>query len=66
MPNKTGFELLKELRDTPGFKNTPFIMVTAEAAQSNMVQAVSEGVNCFVTKPVAPRVLQEEIERVLK
>ncbi len=40
MPKMTGLELLKEVRANDKFKDTPFLMVTAEAQKENIVEAV--------------------------
>ena len=45
MPNMTGLELLKNVRNDPAYKDTPFLMVTAEAEKENIMVAVGAGVS---------------------
>ena len=45
MPNMTGLELLKAVRSDADLAKTPFLMVTAEALQENVIAAVKAGVN---------------------
>jgi two-component system chemotaxis response regulator CheY len=64
MPGMTGLDLLKNIRSHEAMKKTPFLMVTAEAEQSNVVIAVKAGVNNFVVKPFSIAVLKEKIDKI--
>ncbi len=64
MPKMSGLDLLIKVRGTEGIKDTPFLMVTAEAEQSNVVKVVQAGVSNFVVKPFKPETLQEKIEKI--
>ena len=66
MPNMTGLELLKEVRADAGLSSTPFLMVTAEALQDNVVQAVKAGVDNYIVKPFTADVLNEKIQQIEK
>jgi two-component system chemotaxis response regulator CheY len=64
MPKMSGLDLLIKIRETEGIKETPFLMVTAEAEQSNVVKVVQAGVSNFVVKPFKPETLQEKIAKI--
>lgn len=64
MPKMSGLDLLIKVRGTDGIKDTPFLMVTAEAEQSNVVKVVQAGVSNFVVKPFKPETLQEKIAKI--
>lgn len=66
MPQMTGIELLKHCRGDARFKAMPFIMVTAETEPHQLAEAIKLGVESYVQKPVAPPILKEKIEMVLK
>lgn len=66
MPNSTGLDLLKRVRSDSRFGKTPFILVTAEAEQSQIVEAAKAGVSNYVIKPFTPESLKEKIEQVHK
>ena len=66
MPNMTGLELLKAVRADEELKLTPFLMVTAEALQDNVVAAVKAGVNNYIVKPFTADVLNEKINKILE
>jgi len=64
MPNMTGYELLKAVRDDTDLAKTPFLMVTAEALQDNVVAAVKAGVSDYIVKPFTAEVLNEKIIKI--
>lgn len=62
MPNCTGLEFLKKVRGDDRFKSLPFIMVTAEAEQHQIVEALKSGVSNYVVKPFTAQILTEKLE----
>ncbi|MCO4792283.1 MAG: response regulator [Bacteriovoracaceae bacterium] len=64
MPQMQGIDLLRKLRADARYKALPFLMVTAETEQSNVVVAVKEGVSNFVVKPFSEQVLKEKISKI--
>ncbi len=65
MPKMTGLELLKNVRANPEWANIPFIMVTAEAQQENIIMAVKAKVSQYIVKPFTADTLGEKINKVL-
>jgi two-component system chemotaxis response regulator CheY len=66
MPVMTGIDMLRAIRADEKLKTTPVLMVTAEAQQSNLVEAVQAGVNNYVVKPFTAETLQEKIAKIFK
>ena len=66
MPNMTGLELLKAVRSDEDLKSTPFLMVTAEALQDNVIAAVKAGVSNYIVKPFTAEVLNDKITKILE
>jgi two-component system, chemotaxis family, chemotaxis protein CheY len=64
MPGMTGLDLLKKLRADEKFKKLPFLMITAEGEQANVITAVKAGVSNFVVKPFSINTLQEKIHKI--
>jgi two-component system, chemotaxis family, chemotaxis protein CheY len=64
MPVMTGIDLLKAIRADDGLKTTPVLMVTAEAKQENIVEAVQAGVNNYIVKPFNAQTLQEKLNKI--
>lgn len=66
MPVMNGIELLKAIRADEALKETPVLMVTAEAQKDNIVEAVQAGVSNYVVKPFTLEVLQEKMNKIFK
>lgn len=64
MPGLTGLDLLKQIRADERFTKLPFLMITAEAEQSNVVIAVKAGVSNFIVKPFNKVTLKAKIDKV--
>jgi two-component system chemotaxis response regulator CheY len=66
MPKMQGIEFLKKVRESSATKNLPFVLVTAEAEQKNILEAVQAGVSNYVVKPFSPVTLQEKLTATWK
>lgn len=64
MPQLSGLDLLKNIRADERFASLPFLMITAEAEQSNVVIAVKAGVSNFIVKPFSIVTLKEKIDKI--
>lgn len=51
MPRCTGFELLKQVRKLPAFRQTPFIIMTAKAESADRRHGMSLGADDYISKP---------------
>ena len=51
LPDTTGEKVLQELRAEPGTRDTPVVMVSADATAIRRSQAYNSGANDFLTKP---------------
>ena len=65
MPNMDGLELLRQLRAQDRTAGVPFIMVTGEADQSIILEAVKAKVSEYILKPYAPDALKAKIDKVM-
>ncbi|HSA86660.1 MAG TPA: chemotaxis response regulator CheY [Nitrospira sp.] len=66
MPVMTGIDMLRAIRADEKLKTTPVLMVTAEAQQSNLIEAVQAGVSNYIVKPFTAETLQEKISKIFK
>ena len=66
MPVMTGIDMLRAIRADEKLKTTPVLMVTAEAQQSNLIEAVQAGVSNYIVKPFTAETLQEKIAKIFK
>ncbi len=66
MPEVSGIELLRQLRQKSETQTMPVIMVSALGDTENIVMAIGEGANDYVTKPINMPVLVARMETHLK
>lgn len=66
MPNSSGLDLLKRVRADSRFSKTPFLMVTAESEQRQVLEAVKAGVSNYMIKPFNTQSLREKLEAMHK
>lgn len=64
MPKMTGLDFLKAVRANADTSAIPFIMVTAEAQQDNIIMAVKAKVSQYIVKPFTAETLSEKIGKV--
>lgn len=64
MPNMQGIDLLKACKADEGLKSLPFMLVTAESEQAQILEAAKAGVSEYVIKPFTAATLKAKIERV--
>ncbi len=64
MPKMTGLDLLKAVRGDSSLADTPFIMVTAEAQQDNIILAVKSKVSQYIVKPFTAETLAEKLGKI--
>ncbi len=65
MPGMKGIDVLRFVRASETFKNTPFLMVSAESKTENIVEAIQSGVSNYLPKPFTPAILRKKIEVIL-
>lgn len=66
MPVMTGIDMLRAIRADEKLKAIPVLMVTAEAQQSNLIEAVQAGVSNYIVKPFTAETMQEKIAKIFK
>ena len=66
MPNMTGFELLKAIKEDPTLKHLPVLMVTAEARKEDIVLAAQSGAAGYIVKPFTKATLEEKVLKIIQ
>lgn len=51
LPNRSGFDILRDLRGDPDFRSLPVLMLTARGQSHDREMAERLGVSRFMTKP---------------
>lgn len=66
MPNMTGIELLRTIRDDQQLRHLPVLMVTAEAKKENIIAAAQAGASGYVVKPFTAATLDEKLRKIFQ
>jgi DNA-binding response OmpR family regulator len=66
LPFRHGWDVLKELKDTPALADIPVIVFTASADPVIKSQAVKMGAADYLVKPLSAEVLKKSIIQALK
>ena len=66
MPNMTGIELLRAIREDAALKHLPLLMVTAEAKRENIIEAAQAGANGYIVKPFTAATLDEKLKKIFQ
>lgn len=64
MPNMTGIDFLRKVRASEQHCNIPFLMVTAEAQQENIIEAVQAKVSNYIVKPFTADTMKQKIDKI--
>src|SRR5579864_1706172 len=66
LPQLDGFAATRILKGDPETQNIPIIAVTASDKLVDREQAVHDGFDAYVTKPISPRVLFAQIKTLAR
>ena len=64
LPYVSGFELIAEIRQTPGWERVPVIMLTSKSQERDVLRAFDAGVNDYVVKPFRPEEFVARVRRL--
>lgn len=66
MPGMSGVDFVRAVRANEATRQVPVLMVTTNAAHSDIVEALSAGASNYVVKPFTVATIQEKIDAMLK
>lgn len=66
MPGMDGLDLLKRLRQSDQYADTPVLMLTSLGREEDIVRAFDLGATDYVTKPFSPVALLARVQRLLR
>jgi two-component system chemotaxis response regulator CheY len=64
MPELSGIDFLKQVRDIEQYKDLPIIMVTSESAKYNVIEALKSGATDYIIKPVNEKIFTEKLSKI--
>ena len=65
MPVMDGIAMLRKMREDPGMKRTPVIMLTADSGLQSVATVARLGVRDYVTKPFREEELLAKVGRII-
>ncbi len=65
MPQVTGLELIRMIRDAEDLKGTPMILLTAKADEETHLEGMERGADAYLSKPFNDRLLLAEVRNLL-
>ncbi len=66
LPDKNGYEIIRELRKNPRTKKIPVIMVTAKTSEMDMVKGLDDGADDYIKKPFSVMELLSRVKALLR
>ncbi|HLP57983.1 MAG TPA: response regulator, partial [Candidatus Deferrimicrobium sp.] len=65
MPRVDGYQLVKTLKQDRSTSHIPIILLTAKAAEENILEGLETGVDDYITKPFSTRILCARIKNLI-
>jgi two-component system phosphate regulon response regulator PhoB len=66
LPGMDGHHVCRKLREEPGTKDLPIIMLTARGEEHDIVRGLEQGADDYIPKPFSPQVLLARVKAVLR
>lgn len=66
MPLMDGLEFVRRLRAIESAQDVPVVMITTEAGEAHVVQALSSGASGYIRKPFTPDQIKERVIPLLR
>jgi len=65
MPNMSGHDLARKIRNTPEVENLPILILTARSQEIDRATALESGADGYLSKPVTSQELIEKVDELL-
>jgi len=65
MPIMDGLKLVSLVRNDPGYKDIPIVIITTEGASEDRDRALALGANDYITKPIQTTKILDTAKRLL-
>ncbi len=66
MPRKDGFELCRDIKNSPDYALMPVLLLTAKSDLDNHVKGLDSGADAYVPKPFDPFLLLHQVENLIR
>ena len=65
IPQMSGIELLRSIKNEANAEKTPIIAVTSEAMKETLSIAMDEGISAYLVKPFTAELLEEKLKETV-
>lgn len=65
LPVMDGWEATRRIKNEPALKAIPVVALTAHAMAGDESRALEAGCDAYLSKPISPKKLVEEVQRIL-
>lgn len=65
MPNMDGITFLRSIKERPGYRFTPVIMLTTESQEAKKQEGKAAGARAWVVKPFKPEQMLEAVSKLM-
>jgi len=66
MPGKSGYDFCREVKENPGTRLIPFVLITGLSDREDRVCGIEAGADDFLNKPIFPEELFARVKSLLK
>ncbi len=66
LPQMSGLEMLRMVRASRRFAQTPVVMITSNDEQDDVLEAFKAGATDYIIKPFAPALLEEKMTGLVR
>jgi two-component system alkaline phosphatase synthesis response regulator PhoP len=66
LPGMNGFEILKEIRETPTLKDTKVVLISAKSRSEDIETGFDLSADEYITKPFKPQEFTARLKKLLK
>lgn len=66
LPNMSGIEICRQMRQRTATRSTPVIMLTAKGEEADRIRGLETGADDYIVKPFSPAELSARIKAVLR
>ena len=66
LPDESGYDIVKKIRNNPTTKNLPVMMVTAKTSEIDMIKGLDDGADDYIKKPFSIMELISRVKALLR